>query len=68
MTEHRWSGWPGAVCLVCGCEDQREVCVSEHDVLLTCIKGHFMCTACPEGPVCHLHKNPPCVEIKTHGK
>jgi hypothetical protein len=24
MTEHRWSGWPGAWCLDCGCEDPYE--------------------------------------------
>lgn len=22
---HRWSGWPGAWCLDCGCEDPNEV-------------------------------------------
>ena len=30
---HRWSGWPGAVCMDCGREDLREVvCCVEHDV------------------------------------
>ena len=24
MKEHKWSGWPGAVCLVCGSEDPLE--------------------------------------------
>lgn len=24
MAEHRWSGWPGAWCLDCGCSDPRE--------------------------------------------
>lgn len=24
MSEHRWSGWPGAWCLDCGCSDPRE--------------------------------------------
>lgn len=28
MSEHRWSGWPGAWCLDCGTEDQREVCLA----------------------------------------
>lgn len=28
MTDHRWSGWPGAWCLDCGVEDQREVCLA----------------------------------------
>lgn len=29
---HRWSGWPGAWCLDCGCEDPREIsiCLGEH--------------------------------------
>lgn len=31
MTEHNWSGWPGAVCLNCGAEDPREVCAAEHE-------------------------------------
>ena len=25
MSEHRWSGWPGAWCLDCGAEDPREM-------------------------------------------
>jgi len=29
MTEHRWSGWPGAWCLDCGCEDPREIALAE---------------------------------------
>lgn len=24
MAEHRWSGWPGAWCLHCGCADPHE--------------------------------------------
>lgn len=24
---HRWSGWPGAYCQDCGCEDKNEVCL-----------------------------------------
>lgn len=31
MSEHRWSGWPGAWCLDCGAEDLRELCVATHD-------------------------------------
>lgn len=27
--EHRWSGWPGAWCLDCGCEDPREVALAD---------------------------------------
>jgi hypothetical protein len=26
---HRWSGWPGAWCLDCGCEDPREIALAE---------------------------------------
>ena len=45
---HRWSGWPGAVCMDCGREDLREVvCCVEHDVM-TCL-GTPECT------------NPPCL-------
>lgn len=29
MAEHRWSGWPGAWCLDCGCEDPREVALAD---------------------------------------
>lgn len=26
---HRWSGWPGAFCLYCGREDQREIALAD---------------------------------------
>lgn len=29
MTEHRWSGWPGAWCLDCGCDDPREIALAD---------------------------------------
>lgn len=29
MTEHRWSGWPGAWCLDCGAEDAWEMCLAD---------------------------------------
>jgi hypothetical protein len=34
MTDHRWSGWPGAWCLDCGCGDPAEdaVCDTAFDV------------------------------------
>ena len=35
MTEHRWSGWPGAWCLDCGCEDPREVALADDDYVMT---------------------------------
>jgi hypothetical protein len=28
MPEHRWSGWPGAWCLDCGCADPLEVALA----------------------------------------
>lgn len=31
MTEHRWSGWPGAWCLDCGCDDPREIALANGD-------------------------------------
>jgi len=27
VTEHWWSGWPGAFCLKCGAEDKDEICI-----------------------------------------
>lgn len=29
MTEHRWSGWPGAWCLDCGKPDPREIALAD---------------------------------------
>lgn len=29
--KHRWSGWPGAYCLDCGCEDPFEATLAEGD-------------------------------------
>ena len=29
MSEHRWSGWPGAWCLDGGCEDPREIALAD---------------------------------------
>lgn len=29
MNKHRWSGWPGAWCLDCGCEDPHELWLSD---------------------------------------
>jgi hypothetical protein len=26
---HNWSGWPGAWCLDCGCEDPRETAIAD---------------------------------------
>ena len=30
MSEHAWSGWPGAWCLNCGVEDPRERALAEN--------------------------------------
>jgi hypothetical protein len=59
MNQHRWSGYPGAWCLDCGQEDQNEICVAEHNRLLECTHGHWMCDQHP--PLgCDEHKNGPC--------
>lgn len=31
MSEHRWSGWPGAWCLDCGIADPIEECLASHE-------------------------------------
>jgi len=33
MKQHRWSGWPGAVCLDCGCEDPVETAFATGDYI-----------------------------------
>jgi hypothetical protein len=33
IKEHRWSGWPGAFCLDCGCEDPREIALANGDYI-----------------------------------
>lgn len=81
-TEHRWSGWPGAYCMVCGIEDPREACVANHPD--GCQMTHCQETYCPGvmlGPVIynqypgnrvgipHYHKNAtdyPC--LSAHGR
>lgn len=29
MSEHKWSGWPGAFCLNCGAEDPLEIALAD---------------------------------------
>lgn len=29
MKQHHWSGWSGAYCLDCGCEDPREMMLAD---------------------------------------
>lgn len=31
MEQHRWSGWPGAWCLDCGCDDPAETALANGD-------------------------------------
>jgi hypothetical protein len=31
MSEHRWSGWPGAWCLDCGTEDANEIALADDE-------------------------------------
>lgn len=51
MTEHRWSGWPGAWCLDCGSPDLVEEC------LAGCAEGDPT-----EGIPCADHRNNDCPE------
>lgn len=56
-TEHRWDGWPGAVCLECGLSDRGESALADK------------CTECvidPNMPVvmCKKHTNPTCLAFK----
>lgn len=31
---HNWSGWPGAWCLDCGCEDPREIALADPNLIV----------------------------------
>jgi hypothetical protein len=55
--EHRWSGWPGAWCLDCGAEDERERCLSGID---DCNYDIFNDDPCP------IHVNTDCPEPMSH--
>lgn len=57
---HQWSGWPGAFCLRCGIEDAAELCLAEHETLITCVQGHLMCQEGHQLQTCSEHQNPPC--------
>lgn len=59
MSQHRWCGWPGAGCLDCGAEDQNEICIGAHSVILQCVEGHVMCDE-HEPQRCAEHVNAPC--------
>ena len=60
---HTWSGWPGAFCMRCGDEDQTEVCVARHNVLLYCAEGCWVPdekTCGHEAVKCSEHRNRKC--------
>lgn len=40
LDDHRWSGWPGAFCVDCYCEDPAEACLATHNKL------DFVCRKC----------------------
>jgi hypothetical protein len=50
MSEHRWSGWPGAWCLDCVAEDPREVAMADGGITYECeivaLEGATKCQ-CP---------------------
>ena len=29
--QHHWTGWPGAICFHCGCEDPMEIALADND-------------------------------------
>lgn len=60
MANHHWSGWPGAYCLYCGAEDQREICLAEHDEGLICTEGHYVCEEGHSLRGCPEHTNGEC--------
>lgn len=57
MSDHRWSGWPGAWCLDCGAPDVSEACVANHDEAF----GAEITDENPYGMREHC-VNPPCPE------
>ena len=73
IKEHRWNGWPGAICLDCGAEDKREICVADGH-LLDCTapdcepgKREFCTVCCGTGTIpCQLLecKNTGCIVEK----
>jgi hypothetical protein len=51
--DHRWSGWPGAWCLDCGCEDPVEIAIAEggwdvDDNGEVVFNREIVCPPCPE--------------------
>ena len=51
MAEHRWSGWPGAWCLDCGCSDPREDALAnatQETIERTLVSGEYSDTIDPK--------------------
>jgi hypothetical protein len=53
MTAHRWSGWPGAWCLDCGCDDPFEIALADGKFTFDddgneVLEPSIVCTPCPE--------------------
>lgn len=64
---HRWSGWPHAVCMKCGAEDQLEIGMADNcpDCLINCkctdISNCGECWGTGVVPGdCKVHINGPC--------
>ena len=53
-TPHRWSGWPGAWCLDCGCEDPVEIAVADgrfdvdDETCVLVLESDVQVSSCPE--------------------
>ncbi len=60
MSEHRWSGWPGAWCLDCGAEDQRELCAADCSWITEVLAAELDGKSPP--PPCSKHQNNECEE------
>jgi hypothetical protein len=50
VSQHRWSGWPGAFCLACGAEDQAEICVGTHAHAILDPERGICVVPCKNGP------------------
>jgi len=66
---HHWNGWPGAVCINCGLEDQGELCMAGcryGDAWLAEMlerdraKGEGRYRQDIDVPECYIHVNPSC--------
>ena len=67
VKQHRWSGWPGAVCLDCGIEDMVEIGLGEgcDKCLVNCSCKDGCEECCFTGVLfgrCEVHVHGPCCE------